>query len=364
MVEEKYLLWLSLLQKISNIKKFKLLQNFKSAENIFCATNIQLNCIDYLNKGEISSLLKHKKFDLNNYINNLKKNNIKFYSFFSESYPKKLRDIDTPPFLVYVKGNEVYNEAPVISIIGSRRCTEYGKRVAFQLAKEFGEMGIVVLSGMAYGIDTFSHKGIIDNIGHTIAVLGNSIDVCYPKENKKLKDNIENKGCTISEYSVTTEPISYNFPIRNRIIAGMCDGLIVVESGLRSGTSITVGNALDFGKDVFAVPGNIYSKASAGTNQLIKDGAIPITSAIDVVNYLNLPVNKRNNEIKKEQQLKVSLTSDEKLILSFITENPIEVETIIIKSGFEINKVQANLTMLELKFLITRLPGQRYIKKY
>ncbi len=361
MVEEKYLLWLSLLQKFNNIKKFKLLQDLKSAENIFNVTKVELRSLDYLTIQEINSLVKHKNYEIDKYINCLEENNIQFYSFFSDLYPEKLRDIDTPPLLVYVKGINIYNDAPIVSIIGSRRCTEYGKRVAFELAKDFGAMGVTVLSGMAYGIDSFAHKGIVENSGYTVAVLGNSVDICYPKENKNLKDSIEKNGCSISEYAITTEPISYNFPIRNRIIAGMSDGVIVVESGARSGTSITVSSALDYGKEVFAVPGNIYSKASFGTNKMLKEGAIPITSAKDVIEYLKIPIKK----IKKKENKKnnISLTENEKLVLSYISEIPIEVENVIVKTNFPINEIQAILTMLELKGAITRLPGQRYVLK-
>ncbi len=362
MVEEKYLLWLSLLKKINNIKKFKLLQNFENAENIFNATKNELISLKYLKLEEVDNLINHKNYNINEYINYLEKNDIKFYSFFSNGYPKKLRDISTPPFLVYTKGMNIYNDAHIISIIGSRRCTEYGKRVAYDLAKDFGKMGITVLSGMAYGVDSFAHKGIVDNDGYTVAVLGNSVDVCYPKENKTLKSNIEKSGCTISEYEITTNPISYNFPIRNRIIAGMCDGLIVVESGARSGTSITVNNALDYGKEVFAVPGNIYSKASFGTNQMIKDGAIPITTAKDVVEHLKIPI-KKLNRIEKNNKNNISLTVNENLILSYISQTPIEVETILVKSKLSISEIQIVLTMLELKGFIMRLPGQRYILK-
>ncbi len=361
MSEERYLLWLSLVPALSSIKKIQLVQIFKTCKNLFYSSEKELLSLELLTKKEVSSLVKNKSFDLEKYLQYLDENNIKYYSFFSEFYPKKLRTIDTPPFLIYVKGEEVYNNAPTVAVIGSRRCTEYGKQVAYELSRDLGKYGVVVISGMAYGIDTFAHKGIVKNNGKTIGVLGCSLDICYPNENRDLKLEIENNGCTISEYQSTTKAISYNFPVRNRIMAGLSDGIIVVESGERSGTNITVNNALDYGKEVFAVPGSIYSKSSKGTNELIKEGAIPITSADDIVSHLNIKLEKVVQKEETKLKKNISLTEKEELILSFISRNPIEVENIMNKSNLKINEVQVQLTMLELKGIITKLPGQRYI---
>lgn len=363
MKEEEFLLWLSLIDGLSNVKKFRLLQIYNTAENIFNSTFKELEALIFLNNEEINKILNHKKFNLNEYLLKLENNNIKYYSFFNSEYPDKLRDIDTPPLLIYLKGTPVYNNIPVVTIIGSRRCTEYGKRVAYEFSKELAKSGVTVLSGLAYGIDTFANKGAVEANGNSIAVLGCSVDICYPKENRELKSKIEENGCTLSEYPVSTEPRSHHFPIRNRIMSGMSDGVIVVESSIKSGTSITVNYALDYGREVFAVPGSIYNKSSFGTNQLLKEGAIPITSVDDVINHLKIEVKdlkKEDIEIKKTY---ISLTEKENKILKFITETPIEVEKILIETNLPINEIQTNLTLLELKNLIIRLPGQRYMLK-
>ncbi len=361
--EEVYLLWLSMLPKVNNIKKFKLLKIFKSAQNIYYANYDDFKFLGFLKTNEIDNIIKHKSFDIENYLNKLKENNISFYSFFSEYYPEKLRDIDTPPFVVYVKGKNIYNNSNVITVVGSRRCTEYGKRVAYELSKDLAKKGVTILSGMAYGIDTFAHKGAVENGGSSIAVLGCSNDICYPKENEELKLKIETSGCTISEYPITTQPISRNFPIRNRIMAGMCDGLIVVEASQKSGTSITINNALDYGKNIFSVPGSIFNRCSFGTNELIKDGAVPITCADDVMSYLNIEDNNVIN-IKEDNEIpSIDLSDNEKEILKYITNNDVAVEYIINKTNFQTYEIQAILSMLEIKGVIKKLPGQRYIRK-
>ena len=203
----------------------------------------------------------------------------------SKYYPKRLRNIDSPPKQIYCLGNlELLNYKNNIAIIGSRNCSLYGQRAAKDFAFNLAKEDVCIVSGLAKGIDSFSHIGALNARGKTIAVLGSGLDNIYPKENIKLvEDIIKNNGLVISEYPLGTKPLKQHFPARNRIISGLSDSVLVVEARKNSGTNITVDFALEQGKDVFVIPGNIYSKTSDGTNFLITEGAIPVLSYKDIL---------------------------------------------------------------------------------
>ena len=205
----------------------------------------------------------------------------------SKYYPERLRNIDDPPKELYCLGNlELLNYKNNIAMIGSRNCSSYGERAAKDFAYNLAKEDICIVSGLAKGIDSFSHIGALNAKGKTIAVLGSGLDNIYPKENIKLVEEIiNNNGLVISEYPLGTKPLKYHFPARNRIISGLSDSVLVVEARKNSGTNITVDFALEQGKDVFVIPGNIYSKTSDGTNFLITEGAIPVMSYKDILNY-------------------------------------------------------------------------------
>jgi len=204
----------------------------------------------------------------------------------SKEYPKQLKNIYDPPLKLYVLGNNEILKQDGIAIVGTRNASEYGKNVALQLSKKLCENGINIISGLALGIDSYAHWGSLrkNNIGKTIAVLGSGLDEIYPKQNLELAKRIINSGgCIISEYPVGTKPQKQNFPQRNRIISGLSKGVVVVEAGEKSGSLITADFALEQGRDVFAVPGNILNKTSVGPNILIKQGAKLVTDYRDVI---------------------------------------------------------------------------------
>lgn len=213
---------------------------------------------------------------------NLNKDKIKTIILGDENYPEKLKYIYSKPQKLYVLGDEKLLNEKAIAIIGCREATEYGLKNAYKFGYELAKKGICVISGFARGIDTYSHKGAVAAKGKTIAVLGCGLDVVYPPENVELyKQIIVNGGAIITEYPLGSKPDKLHFPARNRIISGLSDGVLVVEAKKRSGTMITVEHALDQGKNVYAIPGNITSNNSYGTNELIKEGAIPVTSIDD-----------------------------------------------------------------------------------
>jgi len=187
---------------------------------------------------------------------------------------------------LHLKGKPNLFKNKIVGIVGSRKSTAYGNEVAYKVAKILSNQGYTVISGLAKGIDTYAHKGALEGNGSTIAVIGSGIDYIYPKENTKLFLDITKKGLIISEFYLGTKPINYNFPRRNRIISGLCDFLIVIEATHKSGSLITVNHAIKQGKDVLAVPGEIFSKTSEGTNMLIRDGAYPLISINDLYEYL------------------------------------------------------------------------------
>lgn len=209
----------------------------------------------------------------------------------SKHYPRQLKNIPEMPYSLHLKGKQNLFENKIVGIVGSRKSSAYGNEVAYKVGKILSNKGYTVISGLAKGIDAYAHKGALEGEGSTIAVIGSGLDYIYPKENTKLFLDVSKKGLIISEFYLGTKPLSYNFPRRNRIISGLCDFLIVIEATHKSGSLITVNHAIKQGKDVLAVPGEIFSKTSEGTNMLIRDGAYPLISLDDLYEYLE---NKEN----------------------------------------------------------------------
>lgn len=273
---DEYEVWLSNIN-ISNKRKIELLKKFRTAKKIWNLDKKSLEKLD-LKESEINNILENEeKRNLEKYVNYMVKHNILLVSCFSEKYPDSLKFIDNRPVFLYIRGNIENLYEDCIAIVGSRNASIYGRNVARKIARELADRNINIVSGLAAGIDKFAHLGALESkIGKTIAVLGTGIsdNEIYPFENKKLFENIlESKGTIISEFKLGTKPLKYNFPLRNRIISGLSKKLIVVEAAKNSGSLITADFALEQGKDIYAVPGNITSENSVGTNELIKQGA-------------------------------------------------------------------------------------------
>ena len=274
-------------------------------------------------------------------------------------YPISLLQYEDAPFGIFYKGNiSMVNEKKNISIVGSRKCTRYGIDVTNSMVEQLGPYEINIVSGMAKGIDTVAHRAAIKNNINTIAVLGSGIDVIYPKENYRLYHEVlENSGCIISEFPLGTPPLSRNFPMRNRIISGMCELLVVTEGGEKSGTLITVGAALEQGKNIIVVPGSIFSSESKGTNKLIKDGAYVYTDIEDVLNLLN--ISRVSIDNKNITTVKSKL---EERIYQVIDDNPIHIDKIIKLVDVDINRLYKLLFELQVKEEILCLSGNFYVR--
>ncbi len=266
-------------------RKNNLLQYFRTIENLYNAKEDELLKVKGIGKNYAKVLLEAKQMhNIDKHIEYMIKNGIDIISKQDKEYPETLKNIYDPPVSLYVRGNQEILNNDSIAIIGCRDCTQYGKNVAKELAYNISKKEINIVSGLAKGIDAIAHTGAILGKGKTIAVLGNGLDTIYPKENMQLATQILKKGgAIISEYPLGEKPEKQNFPERNRIVSGMSKGIIVVEAKEKSGTLITVDHALEQGRDVFVVPGNISSETSKGTNELIKQGAKLITDYKEVL---------------------------------------------------------------------------------
>lgn len=285
-------------------------------------------------------------------------------------YPSRLREIYDPPPLLYVKGNAGLLNRHLISMVGARRPTPYGNQMAMRLAKDLADRGLVVVSGAARGIDASAHRGALNSAGGaTIGVLGCGIDVVYPKENKKIFEEIEQRGAIISEFPMGTFPAPQNFPIRNRIIAGMSLGVVVVEGAQYSGSLITARLAIEFGREVYGVPGNATQPSSFGPNQLIKQGAKLVTGWEDVVEELPTPVRAELMPVENVSHAERAALVEETLgpaerplydLLSL--DEARHVDELVEISGLSSSEVLAALFDLELKGVVRQLPGKQFLK--
>lgn len=291
---KRYWIWFSLIKKLGCIRKKRLLEIYKTPEKIYNLTRKELAKIDGIGEEKIHNIMESKDERVIDYhIKYMKENNIDIIHIYEESYPQILKQIYDAPISLYIKGNKEILNNKNIGIVGCRECTDYGKKATKYFAYNLSKENINIVSGLAKGVDSYAHWGSIGAInelknhnicGKTIAVVGNGLDMVYPKENIELANEIiRSGGAIISEYSCGTKPDKMNFPARNRIISGISSGIIVVEAKEKSGTLITVDFALEQGRDVYVVPGNINSINSVGTNDLIKQGARLVTSYEEII---------------------------------------------------------------------------------
>lgn len=281
----KYWVWLSRIEGLGPIKIKSLLEKYKTPERIWNLNKSELMQIKGIGENIANNILKREyRENLEQYIKYMERYNIGIITIKDKDYPKDLLHIYDAPAILYYKGDKELLHTNMIAIIGCRDCSEYGKEVSMKFSQELAKNGITIISGMAKGIDSYSHIGSIKAGGKTIAVLGSGIDIIYPKENRLLYDKILfTGGLILSEYVIGTKPNKLNFPARNRIISGLSKGLIVVEAKEKSGTLNTVDFALEQGKEIFVIPGNITSNNSVSTNELIKQGANCVTCVEDIL---------------------------------------------------------------------------------
>lgn len=363
--ETNYIMWYDTVWGLSNTSaKEKLLDYFGSAEEIYKAGSSAIAKSGIVTEHYVSKLAEGKrKCDISQLINSLYDKGVKYYSRFDEGFPQRLKEMHTDmPMGIYVKGDFPLCEG-YVSIVGARKCTEYGAYCAKKFAKELAQSGVCVISGMAMGIDSCAHKGCIDGGGKTVAVLGTGADICYPALNESLMGSICSNGCAVSEFPLGTHAAPYNFPYRNRLISALSDVLVVIESTEKSGTLITAEYAVEQNKEIFALPGNVTSKFSQGTNKLLKSPYVRcLTQTEDILSALNLEVKKMEENKNLIKNFENSLETDEKMVYDCIDSVPLTADEIAQKLGMDISRVSFAITMLELKGLVSKMAGQKYVR--
>jgi DNA processing protein len=359
-----YWLALSLTPGLGSILIKRLLDRFKTPEAVFQAPLKELIRIEGLGErvaGEIqkgpSEKVVKKELSL------LEKTGGKIVTLKDDDYPKRLKDIYDPPVLLYLMGGLRREDELAIAIVGSRKTSPYGRWFTEKIGEDLARHGVTVVSGMARGIDSVAHKGALQGGGRTIAVLGCGIDVIYPSENRNLFHQIIEQGAILSEFPMGSPPEGGHFPRRNRIISGLSIGVVIVQASAESGSLITAGYALEQGREVFAVPGNVGAEGSRGTNRLIKEGAKLVESSEDILEEI-LPQWRREGETVQKAEIAVpSLTEVERILYRLLGETPLHIDAIIRESQLDPGKVSSLLLNLELKGLISQWPGKCFSKK-
>jgi len=273
-----------------------------------------------------------------------------------QDYPDLLKEIDQSPPVIYVRGTLTPADAFAVAVVGTRKVSDYGQQVARDTCTFLAGQGLTIVSGLARGVDALAHQNALKAGGRTIAVLGSGVDVIYPPEHRKLASAIIENGALISDYPLGTQPEGVNFPPRNRIISGLSLATIVIEAGDRSGALITADFALEQGREVFAVPGNVLSPMSRGTNRLIQNGAYAMVSPQDVLDVLDLT----QIDAKKDARQLLPKDEIEAKIIQVINYQPMHIDEICNQAGLPVEKVSAALTLMELKGMIQHVGGMRY----
>lgn len=358
MSEEKYWLGFNLVKGIGPAKVQALLNNFGDLRSAWDAREVQLRKIGFDKRAIDSFLATRAKLDLDQCLADVQAIGVSLLTWNSESYPSYLREIDGAPPLIYVHGSLEEIDRWAVAVVGTRRLTSYGRQVTQELVTGLVLNGVTIVSGLARGIDAIAHKTALDHGGRTIAVLGSGPDCIYPPENRSLARQIVNgRGAVISEYGMGVQPEAKNFPPRNRLISGLSLGVIVVEAGDRSGAGITARFALEQGRDVFAVPGNINSPASVGTNRLIQQGAKLVAGVDDVLEELNLAMVLEHSAV----QLALPETEDESAIFAYLSGQPVHVDDLSRSTGLSSSVVSSTLTLMELKGMVRQAGGMNYV---
>jgi DNA processing protein len=355
---------LSLTPGVGGILMKRLLDRFKTPEAVFQAPLNELLKIEGLGERvakEIQRGPMEKRVERE--LSLLKKVGGSLITIQDESYPKRLKEIYDPPPLLYVRGELKEEDELAVAIVGSRKTTPYGRWATEKMSQELARQGITVVSGMARGIDSFAHWGALSGGGRTIAVLGCGVDVIYPRENRSLFNKMIDQGAVVSEFPMGSPPEGGHFPKRNRIISGLSIGVVVVQASMESGSLITANYALEQGREVFAVPGNVGSASSRGTHQLIKEGAKLVESAEDILEEI-LPQWRKEREVPQKGEGPVqALNEEERILYDHLGETPLHIDVLIRETQFDPGKVSSLLLNLELRGVISQWPGKCFSKK-
>jgi DNA processing protein len=365
MMNVRSLLGLSMVPGVGAARLRLLVNHFGDPEKVMDASERELIEVDGIDRSVARKIISERDFeeDIQLQLSRLNKSEARIVTFWDKDFPENLKKIYDPPVMLFIRGELSSSDKYSVAVVGTRNPTTYGKHVAEKFAAELAEHGIVVVSGLARGIDTISHTTTVRSGGRTIAVLGSGVDVIYPSENKRLAEQILVGGAIISEYYMGSKPDAVNFPRRNRIISGISLGTILVETDVNGGAMITASFALDQNREVFAVPGQVFERKGHGTNKLIKEGRAKLVEDIsDVVEELRYKL----RPILKDQpkpQTKIQLSIFEQKIFDVLSDDPIHVDVLSEKCKMSTSDILVQLLGLELKGVVKQLPG-KYFTKY
>jgi DNA processing protein len=359
-VEEKeyFLGWQYVLPGAS--KKFwHLVERFGSAAAAWSASEGQLVSLGGVTPEKAAEIVfRRRSIVLPEELEKLARAGIVYVEFYNSHYPEMLKNIFDPPPGIFMRGG-LSQDGISVAVVGSRKPSLYGVAVAESLAAGLSAAGLTVVSGMARGIDAAAHKGALKAGGHTVAVLGCGVDVVYPRDNKRLMEDIASSGAVISEFPPGSPPQSWHFPVRNRVISGLSRAVVVVEAAARSGALITADIALEQGRDVMAVPGNVSSPLSCGPNRLIKQGARLVEGFADILDELG--IDRLFNTGGEAERPSPRLTADEEKLMKLLSMEPLALDKLVEDSGLAAQQVLAALMFLEIKGMVRQLPGKHFV---
>ncbi len=359
-IDPAALLRLCTVPRLGSRRIRSLISCFKTPDNVFSASIRQLVQVEGIEKTLALGIKKGGKADfVHSQLAKTKQHNVDLLTFWDTAFPKLLKQVNDPPLILFYRGNINCLENPAIGIVGTRIPSTYGKLMADKFARELAGQSVVVVSGLARGIDTIAHRATVRSSGQTVAVLGSGLDQIYPDENKKLAVEIIENGIVLSEFPMGAKPDAPHFPRRNRIISGLSYGILVVEAGKKSGALITADFALEQNRDVFVVPGNINNPGSYGPNTLAQQGAKIILSVDDILEEIGQ--SKKQNQKEKTQPL-AQLSEQEKRIYNILSNEPKHIDLIASECHVPTSQALGILLTLELKDVVQQLVGKNFIR--
>ncbi len=355
-----------------NIKQSEIIEIYKKNNFNIART---LNSETFKNKSAQLQLGNDKILDFDNMIAYLRKNNINVLNISGKFYPKLLKEIFYPPPVLFYKGNQILKSDYLLAIVGTRKCSAYGKDVAKYISRQLSKIGITIVSGMASGIDYWAQKAALEEKGSSIGILGCGIDIIYPPENKDLYNQLIDTGSLLTEFFPGTPPLKSNFPARNRIISGMSMGVVVIEAGIKSGALITGEFALNQNREVFAIPGSIFNSESQGCHKLIKNGAKLVENIDDILEeisqyYKNDVSCDFQNEsaadnFKQKEKIDIlvkTLNEKQRIVFDCLGCLPKSIEKIVFETKFKVQDVLQIISELEIKELIKEKKYNAFIR--
>jgi DNA processing protein len=354
---KRYWIAFNLVKGIGSARMHSLLDFFGDAQTAWEASTPDLDAAGLSPRLVESVILARKDGSVERVWESIQKQGINVLTWEDKSYPRRLKEIDQPPPVLYLRGEILDEDQWSVAIVGTRRATPYGHQAAEELAIALARRGITVVSGLARGIDAISHQAALKAEGRTLAVMGSGVDQIYPPEHRRLADQICTQGALVSDYPPGAPPEAANFPPRNRIISGLSLAVVVIEAGESSGALITASFASDQGRAVFALPGSIYAPQSKGANRLIREGAHIFLDVPDLLEILNL------GQVSQQRSARSALPGDttEAKLYAILGREPIHVDEIGARAELPIEQVSAALTLMELKGLVRQVGGMNYV---